>query len=414
LVERPYNSIGEEEVKAAEQAVRSSPLSGFVGRAGEAFLGGRYVKKLENDFKERFKVSYAVSFNSATTALQAAVAALGIGPGDEVVTSPFTMAATSAAILLNNAIPVFADVDQDSFCLDPASVESRITTRTKAILAVNIFGGSADYAALSDIAKRQDLKIIEDSAQAPGGMFDGKYTGTIGDVGVYSLNIHKVIQCGEGGVLVAKDENVAYRAQLVRNHGEVVVDDLGQSEPLVGSNYRLSEVHAAIAIEQLKKLDGFNEYRREMAEYLTGRMEEVSWLVPCKVEKNIKHVYYVYPFRYLPHVLGLKRETLAAALLQEGYRISQGYQKPLYLLSLYQDKRPYPRSQFPFVSGDYPTEVSYAKGLCPTAERLYEKEMLYTTMFQPPNNKGTIDGFIDALKLIELQVEDLRAYEAKG
>lgn len=414
LVEKPYNSIGIEEAIAAEKVVRSESLSGFVGRAGGAFLGGKYVKQLEEDFKKYFKVPYAVSFNSATTALQAAVGALGIGPGDEVITSSYTMAASASAILLNNAIPVFADVDENSSCLDPASVRSRIMPRTKAILAVNIFGGSAEYDELLKIAKEYNLKIIEDNAQAPGGMYRGEFTGTIGDIGVFSLNVHKAIQCGEGGVLVTKDPSLAYRAQLIRNHGEVVVDDLAQDEPLMGSNYRLSEVQAAIAIEQFKKLDGFNDYRREMTSYLSDCLKEIPWLIPCQVKDHIKHVYYIYPFRYVEEKLGLKRSTVVKAMLAEGFRLGQGYQKPLYLLSVFQNKRIYPRTQFPFVSSEFPTEVSYAKGICPTTERLYEKEMLYTTSFQPPNGKAEINGLVDALKRIEEQAEDLHAYEAQN
>ncbi len=151
-----YNFIGKEEEKAALKTVKEKILSGFVGRAGDYFLGGKYVKELEARICKRFKVKYAVSFNSATTALQAAVGALGIGPGDEVITSPYTMTATASAILFNNALPVFADIGENNFCLNPESIKKNITNKTKAILAVNMLGGSADYNPILKIAKKHN------------------------------------------------------------------------------------------------------------------------------------------------------------------------------------------------------------------------------------------------------------------
>lgn len=412
-----YNSLGREEKKAVMKVMDKKIISDFIGRAGNKFLGGEYVKKFEAEMRKYFKVKYAVSFNSATTALQAAVAALGIGPGDEVITSPYTMSATASAILLNNAMPVFADIDCDNYCLDAESIEKNITKRTKAILTVNIFGGSSDFDKIIKIAKKHKLKIIEDNAQAMGAKYKNKFLGTIGDIGVFSFNVHKHLQCGEGGVLVANNKRLAFRAQLIRNHGEVVVDDLSAVkiyEPIIGGNYRLSELHSAVAIEQLKKINKLNKPRIALADYLSLKIKQFSWLEPCKILKNSTHVFYVYPFKFCSEKIGIKRATFAEAMAAEGFPLNQGYLKPLYLMPLYQKKEIYPSSKFPFISQDYESKVKYNKGICPVAERLFEKELLLTNICNSQRTKKDIDLFIKAIAKIESRIKELADYDKKS
>ena len=413
-----YNSIGKEEERAVIKVIREEILSGFVGRAGDHFLGGRYVKELETRFCKYFKVKYAVSFNSASTALQAAVGALGIGPGDEVITSPYTMSSTASAILFNCALPVFADIEENSFCLDSTSIEKNITKKTKAILVVNMHGGSANFGPILKIAKKHKLKIIEDNAQSPGATYKGKFAGTIGDIGIFSFNVHKIVQCGEGGVLVTNDKKYAFRAQLIRNHGEAVINDLYKLdhdeknfEPILGNNYRLSEIHAAIAIEQFKKMDRLNRERIVLADYLTKKLSQFDWLVPCPVFKNSIHVYYSYPFRFLSEKINIKRETFIKAMEFEGFSVERGCENPIHLLPLYQKQRMYPNSKFPFVSKEYPHNVSYKKGICPVTERMSEKELLETVICQAPQTKKEIDLFISAIKKIEENIGELKKYE---
>jgi dTDP-4-amino-4,6-dideoxygalactose transaminase len=412
-----YNSLGREEERAARNVVKEKILSGFVGRAGEHFLGGKYVKEFEKIFCRYFKVKYAVSFNSASTALQAAVGALGIGPGDEVITSPFTMSATASAILFNNALPVFADIEENSFCLGAESIEKNITKNTKAILAVNILGGSADYDAILKVARRHKLKVIEDNAQSPGATYKRKFAGTIGDIGVFSFNVHKVIQCGEGGVLVTNNKDYAFRAQLIRNHGEAVINDLYKIkkyyQPVLGNNYRLTEIQAAIATEQLKKMNKLNKPRIIMADYLTKELLQFNWLVPPLVFKNSVHVYYGYAFRFLEEKIGIKRATFMKAMHKEGFPLIIGCQDPVHLLPIYQKQQMYLNSKFPFISKEYPHKVSYKKGICPVTERMSEKELLETTICQPPQTKKDIDLFIEAIKKIEENVSELKRYEKK-
>lgn len=412
-----YNSIGKEEAMAVGKVMKGKILSDFVGRAGQYFLGGKYVKELEKQFCRYFNVKYAVSFNSASTALQVAVGAIGIGPGDEVITTPYTMSATASAVLLNNAVPVFVDIKENNFCIDYEKIEKLINKNTKAILVVNLFGGPADYDSILKIAKKYNLKIIEDNAQSAGAIYKGKFAGTIGDIGVFSFNVHKVIQSGEGGVLVTNDKKLAFRAQLARNHGEAVINDLCKneniSEYILGSNYRMTEIQATIAIEQVKKLKKFNRQRIELANYLTKKLKKFQWLVGLENENNITHVYYVYPIRFVEKNIGIKRSTFVKAMKAEGFDFNEGYQEPLYLFPIYQKKQIYSRSHFPFISEEYPHDLNYNKGICPISERMYEKELLCTNICQPPKTKKSIDLFIKAMEKIEDNIEKLKEYEKR-
>ena len=251
-----YNPIGKEEVAAAKKVVESGVLSKFLGCWDPDFYGGPMVQKFEPACEKYFKAKHAVTVNSWTSGLIAAVGAIGIEPGDEVIVSPWTMCASATAILHWNAIPVFADIEPDTFCINPKAVEANITPHTKAIMAIDIFGQSADMDALMTIASKYGLKVISDTAQAPGAIYKGKYAGTIAHVGGYSLNYHKHIHTGEGGILVTDDDKIAERMQLIRNHAEAVVGDKGviNLSNMIGHNFRLGEIESAMGIEQIKKL----------------------------------------------------------------------------------------------------------------------------------------------------------------
>jgi len=416
-----YNSIGKEEVAAVNRLMKDvaagkAALSGFLGRGGAGFLGGPLVRGLEDDFKKYFKTKHAISFNSATTALQAAVSAIGVGPGDEVITSPFTMCATSTAVLLNNAVPVFADIDPKTYCLSAETITPLINERTKAIIVVNLLGGSADYEPILKLAEKHNLKIIEDNAQAPGATYKGKYTGTIGDLSVFSFNVHKTMQSGEGGMIITNSDRYAYRSQLVRNHGEAVVaDDWNKGdvhrELVAGSNYRFTELQAAIVLEQFKKLPKLTAVRVKLAGYLSKKLKSFSWLEPASVLPKSKHVYYLYPFKFFAGKIGISRKTFVAAMKAEGFSLSEGYNFPSHLMPIYQKKKIFEDSHFPFVSQEYPHSVDYSHGTCPVVERMWEKELLTTTICQSPKTTKDIDLFILALKKIEAGVEELKKLE---
>ena len=198
---QPFSGIGGHERTAVLRFLDDgAPLSGFHGSARPTFFGGPEVRAFEAAWCERFGVSHAVTVNSATSALIAAMGAIGIGPGDEVITSPYTMSATAMAPLFYGGIPVFADIESDHFCLDPAAVERAITAKTRAILVINLFGHPAELVKLRQLADARGIYLVEDNAQAALAEDGGKLAGTIGHIGIYSLNIHKHIQTGEGGI----------------------------------------------------------------------------------------------------------------------------------------------------------------------------------------------------------------------
>ena len=218
-----YRVIGKEEEEAASAVVRSGVLSKYLGCWEDDFYGGTQVRSLEYEWAEYFGAKNAIAVNSATSALYCAMGAIGLCPGDEVIVSPYTMCASATAPLIYGGIPAFADIERDYYCLDPDSVLDKITDKTKAIIVVNIFGQPHNADRIREIAKEHNLFVIEDNAQGPGAQYDGKYAGTLGDIGVFSLNYHKHIHCGEGGIAVTDDDELAERIRMIRNHAEAVV-----------------------------------------------------------------------------------------------------------------------------------------------------------------------------------------------
>jgi len=369
-----YNSIGREELEAAKAVVESGVLSQYVGCWDKDFYGGPRVQELERAWERVFNVKHAVSVNSWTSGLIAAVGAVGLEPGDEVIVTPWTMCASATSILHWNAIPVFADIEPETFCLDPAAVEAQISPYTKAIMAVDIFGQSADMTALRAVADKHNLKIISDAAQAPGVLFEKSVGGTLGDVGGYSLNFHKHVHTGEGGILVTNDDDIAERARLIRNHAEAVVKDKGVSNlaNMVGFNFRLGEIESAIGIEQLKKLAERVADRQRVAHRLSQGLEGLAGLKTPVVRTGCTHAYYMYPMVLDIELLGVSRDRIFDALEAEGVPgLAQGYQN-LHLLPMYQMKTAYGRSGFPWSSDICRRDIDYSKGICPIAERLHD------------------------------------------
>lgn len=402
--------IGKEERKRVLEVLDSGILSGFVAKAGDNFLGGKQVRELEGLIRQYFGVKHAVSVNSATAGLHTAVAACGIGPGDEVIVSPYTMSASATAILMLNAIPVFADIEEDTFCIDPKKIEKVITSKTRAIVVVHLFGHPADMDAIMKLAKEHDLRVIEDCAQAPGAMYHGKPVGSIGDAGVFSFNQHKTITCGEGGFVLTNDEELALKMQLVRNHGEVIVGDIGLEDidNIIGYNYRMTELEAAVSIGQFKRLDFLNKHRIELAGYLTKKLSDIKGLVLPKIEKNCKHVFFVYPIRFQEKIIGVSRDAFVKALNAEGIPFGAGYVKPIYLDPIYQRKTGYGNKGCPFTCSFYDGKVDYRKGLCPVTERMREKELMVTGVCRYPHTKRDIDDVVKAFKKVLKNLKQIK------
>lgn len=383
----PQATIGDEERRAVLEVLDSGVLSQFLGEWGDDFMGGPRVRACEDAFARRLGAAHAVAVNSATTGLHVALAAAGLGPGDEVIVSPYTMSASAAVILLQNAIPIFADVEDETFGLDPSSVAERITERTRGIMVTHLFGHPARMDGLLELARQHDLVIIEDAAQSIGATWDGRETGTLGAAGVLSLNYHKIVHSGEGGIILTDDPEIALRARLSRNHGEVVVEDtdLASLVNTIGSNYRMTEIEAAIAVAQLGKLDGLLDTRREIASYLTERLTEVPGITPPTVCPRATHSFYVYPMRLNADELGgATRADVARALQAEGVPVAEGYVRPLYLQPMYQQRIARGARGCPWTCGHWNGEVSYEAGICPVTERLYDTELLLVDVCRHP------------------------------
>jgi dTDP-4-amino-4,6-dideoxygalactose transaminase len=374
---KKYNPLGAEELNAAKEVIDSGVLSQFLGRWHEDFYGGPKVQEFEMEAAKYFGVKHAVTVNSWTSGLVAAVGAIGIEPGDEVIVSPWTMSASATAILHWNAIPVFADIDIDTYNLSPDSILKNISPQTKAIMVVDIFGQSADMDVIMEIAKKHKLKVISDTAQAPGALYGDKYAGTCADVGGFSLNYHKHIHTGEGGILVTDDDDIAERLQLIRNHAEVVVKDKGVTNltNMVGHNFRLGEIECAMGIEQLRKLKGLVQSRQLLAERLTEGLKSLDGLKTPTQFNNRTHVYYVYAMQLDLEVLQVSRQKIVEALAAEGVIVSSGYQN-IHLIPMYQQKIAFGSKGFPWSSEFCKREISYKKGICPNAEYLNDNSYI--------------------------------------
>jgi len=396
-----YNSIGPEEVEAAKAVIESGVLSQFLGCWDEDFYGGEKVCEFEGAWRNYFGVRHAVTVNSATSGLIAAVGALGIEPGDEVIVSPWTMCASATAILHWNAIPVFADIEEETFNLDPGSVEANITLRTKAIMVPDIFGHAADMDAIMKIARRHGLTVIEDAAQAPGARYRERFAGTVADIGVFSLNYHKHIHTGEGGVCVTNDHELAERMQLIRNHAEAVVEDKGTKNlvNMLGFNFRMGEIEAAIGIEQLKKLDVQITRSIQCANHLTAGLTGLKGLQLPVVQKNCTHVYYVYPLVYDSKITGVPRHRMVEVLAAEGVSVSCGYQN-LHLLPVFQKKIAYGNKGFPWKIGNEESNVSYAKGICPVAEKMHDEAFMCLPMCLYDYSEKDVELIVGAFKKV--------------
>lgn len=393
-----------------EQVLDSGVLSGFLGTWSPAFYGGTFVQRLERDWEAYFGVNHAVTVNSATSGLYAAVGAARVGPGDEVIVSPYTMTASASAAVVYGAIPVFADIDEETFCITPKSIRERLSPYTKAIIVVDILGHPAEMDEIMEIAREHDLIVIEDAAQVPGGTYNGRYTGTLAHIGVFSLNYHKTIHTGEGGVVVTDDADFAERVALIRNHGEVVAKDKGVDDivNLVGFNYRMTEIEAAIGIEQLKKLPALHPPRVHCAEFLSGHLEDFPGLTTPVTREGVVHGYYRYALRFDDGVVGISRDRFVDALNAEGIPMVKGYTEPLYLEPMYQQRIAFGRDGFPWTYPSWQGSVDYSPGSCPVVERLYYRELMCTDVVHAQISDTDLMDVVSAFEKLYANLDELR------
>tara|TARA_B110001454_G_scaffold165855_1_gene155674 strand:- start:5080 stop:6357 length:1278 start_codon:yes stop_codon:yes gene_type:complete len=401
-----YPTITELEKKAVMDVLESGNLSTFIASPGEQFLGGKKIQEFEKKFAKYIGIKFAVAFNSATSALHAAIASVGVNPGKEVIVPPYTFTSTATSTLMNNSIPVFSDVKDDTYCLDPSKLSNVISPLTQAIIPVHLFGHPCDMDEIMKIAHKNKLKVIEDCAQAPGSLYKNKKVGTIGDCGIFSFQETKNIMTGEGGMLVTDNEEIATLARMVRNHGEVMLPTLKKrtyKSEILGWGYRMTEMEAALGIVQLSKLNKMNQERIKLTKYLTKKINSIDGLKHTKYE-NVKHVYYVYAFSYDGEKIGIDRDKFCEALKAEGIPCNAGYVKPLYLNPLYTERRT-------FAFKHYKGNTKYEKGICPIAESLYEKSVVLIPVCRPPATLKDMDDIFNAISKI---IKNKNEFEMKG
>ncbi|AGK60087.1 putative pyridoxal phosphate-dependent enzyme apparently involved in regulation of cell wall biogenesis [Archaeoglobus sulfaticallidus PM70-1] len=271
--------IGEEEIKAVVEVLRSGRLS-----------QGDRVATFEEKFAQYVGTEYAIAVNSGTSALHVALSSLGIGKGDEVITTTFSFVSTASCILMQGAKPVFVDIDPKTYNIEPSQIEHRITERTKAIIPVHLYGQPCEINKIINVAEKYNLWVIEDCAQALGAEYHGKKVGTFGDVACFSFYPTKSITTGEGGMIVTNDERIAERARMIRNHGQRVK----YIHEILGYNYRMTDIAAAIGIVQLEKLEGFIQKRISNAEYYNKNLKIKG---KTFVANNVRHVFNLYTIR---------------------------------------------------------------------------------------------------------------------
>ena len=409
-----YNTIDKEEKKAVIQVLESGELSGFVAGANENFYGGKWVKKLEESFCKYYKINHAIALNSATSGLYAMLMAMDLEPGDEVITSPYTMHATASSILQCFAIPIFADIESETYGLDPKSVEKNINKKTKGILAVNIFGHPAKLLELRKIAKKNNIWLLEDNSQSPSAKIDGnKFTGTIGKAGVFSFNRHKTIQSGEGGVVITNDHKIAKKIALIRNHGETVISDwkIKNIQNTMGQNLRMTEMEAAVAYYQFKKLESFNSKRIKLAERLSSKLKDVKCISTPSVRFNCSHVYYFYVMKFNSKVAKISKKNFVKAINKEGFYLRDGYIKPIYLEPYLSKKIVFGKKGYPFILNKRMKNYNYSEGLCPNCEKLNTDEILITNLIYPPLTNKDMDKFANCIKKIIYYAEEIENQE---
>lgn len=357
--------FGEEEIKLLTEVIRSQKLNCNVGTR---------VKEFARAFADYMGMKHGVMVTSGTAAIHVALGAVNLNPGDEVITSPITDMGTIYPILAQNAVPIFADLDPDTLCMDPVDVERRITSRTRVILPVHLAGNACNMDGILRVAERHGLYVVEDCAQSFNAKFKGRKVGTMGHLGCFSLNQYKHISCGDGGVTVTNDDRLAERAVLFSDKAWPRQGDR-RDHLFLAPNYRVTELQAAVALAQLKKLDRITNTRRDMGNLLTSLIADAPGVRVPKVYPGGECTYWFYWFR----VDAAVRDEFARALTAEGLPASAGYTpKPVYLYDVLREKKTYGNSHFPFGYApfrDPANEIEYKEGLCPVTEQVL-KEMI--------------------------------------
>jgi len=371
-------NLTEEEQKEVIKVMESQMLT---------LLHGEAVKAFEKEFANYIGVKHAIGVNTGTAALHIAIAALNIGPGDEVIVPPFTFIATASSILHNNAIPIFADIDNKTYTLDAESVKKKVNSKTKAIIPVHLAGISANMDALTEIAKENNIFIIEDAAQSIGTKHYGKMVGSIGDIGCFSFYPSKNITTGEGGMITTNNDEIAEQCRLLRHHGE----PSWYTYDRLGYNYRMTEIQGAIGKVQLRRIDKFIDIRNKNAQYLSDGVSEIKGINPPFIPEYCEPAFNYWIGRIHPEIIGLNKDQF----IEKFPNSKILYPKPLYETKLFQNKIGYPKG-CPWSCPFYGKEIDYKKINLQNVERVTKE--IFSLDIHPKITKQTLDEYIAIMK----------------
>ena len=381
----------ETDISAVDKVVGS-------GNWGNPDCGG-LVKELEDEFAAFCGTKYALTCVNGSVALRLALIAIGVRPGDEVIIPPYTFIATSSIVLETNCVPVFVDIDPDTYNLDPANIEAAITKRTKAIIPVHFAGQACDMDKIMAIANKHNIRVIEDACHGHGAEYKGKKLGSIGDAGCFSFQSSKNLTSGEGGMVVTNDEKLYDMMNSLRNVGRVK-DGQWYEHHNLGCNYRITQLQVALLANQLKRLDKQTRQRHENGTYLNSLLEKIEGIKPLARSKGeTLHSYHIYIFKYDKSKFNdLPKVQFAQMLAAEGVPCFIGYPQPLYKQPLFQEKN--------FMCYAIPEEVDYTEVSCPVTEKACHEEAVWIMQNAMLGSKEDMDKFAQAISKIQKAVNE--------
>ena len=376
----------ESEVNAVADVVRS-------GKWGNPDCGD-LVKDFEDEFAAFCGAKYALTCVNGSVALRLALIATGVRPGDEVIIPPYTFIATSTIVLEANCVPVFVDIDPDTYNLDPSKIEAAITKRTRAIIPVHFAGQACDMDKITAIAKRHNLKVIEDACHGHGAEYKGEKLGSIGDAGCFSFQSSKNLTCGEGGMVITNDEKLYEMMNSLRNVGRVKGGQWYEHH-FLGCNYRMTQLQVTILSTQIKRLADQTIRRHENGTYLNSLVSKIDGIKPLvRGVGETLHSYHIYIFKYNKSKFNnLPKSEFAKMLAAEGVPCFMGYPQPLYKQPLFQKKN--------FMCYAIPEEVDYAKVCCPVTEKACYEEAVWILQHAMLGPKEDMEKFAEAILKIQ-------------
>ncbi len=362
------------------------------GAWGNPDCGG-LVAEFERKYAEYIGTKYAITCVNGSVALRLALIACGVKPGDEVIVPPYTFIASASVILEANCVPVFVDIEPNTYNLDPTKIEAAITSKTKAIIPVHFAGQACDMDAIMDIARKHNLRVLEDAAHAHGGEYKGKKLGSIGDAGSFSFQSSKNLTSGEGGIVTTNDEKLYDMMNSLRNVGRVK-GGVWYEHHNLGCNYRITQLQAALLLKQLDRLEDQTRKRETNGLYLNSLLQKIDGIEPlARGLGETLHTYHIYIFKYdASKFNGLPKKEFAELLAAEGVPSFMGYPEPLYKQPLFQKKN--------FLCYAIPEDVDYSNVSCPVAEKACYEEAVWILQHVMLGTKEDMDLIAAAIRKI--------------